>query len=343
MADEKNTKNRQIVGAVFMVNPSTIDRFDDQPRTHFDEDALLLLGQSMKEDGQREPCTITPNYNSNSPGKSEKYYLVDGERRWRAATLMGLKLKVIVSSVQDRKSHYFQSAIANTHRESFSVVEEAEVVRRFREEYELSWKQIAVHLGKDLVTLRKRYDLSHLHPDLLALLGPPRPQDQRLSIGIGSELSFLPCDEQLEIAKLVKGQPYAVAREIIRQYVKVVEEQGVVVRKNKAGRKRRPSDDAGMFQVRMKRILADIQFIRNLRNDSLTQFLSRQPLEDNAVMMSRLGQIAVGFQELRNKIEGAMPLDLRRRLPKPIGQDPAKPPSSTRGNGKKLTKDGIPV
>ena len=78
------------------IEVSKIEPEQDQPRKHFDEQSLDQLSVSIKEHGVLQPLIVTPS------NKSDKYTIIAGERRWRAAKKAGLKnVPVIIRSAKE--------------------------------------------------------------------------------------------------------------------------------------------------------------------------------------------------------------------------------------------------
>jgi ParB family chromosome partitioning protein len=91
-----------------------------QPRRTFDRDALLGLGSSMKESGQVHPLIVDDAGNGT-------YIVVDGERRWRAAELVGItELMAIIRQLGEQNAdtrHLIEALVTSTQREELSPVE----------------------------------------------------------------------------------------------------------------------------------------------------------------------------------------------------------------------------
>lgn len=103
-------------GKELHIPPHLIDRFDGQPREHFDEEDLTALGKSMKAIGQLIPIQVKQ--------KGDRYQLVEGERRWRAAKAFGIPyLRATLEEVRNRDHHYVLSCVANVGREGYTPQE----------------------------------------------------------------------------------------------------------------------------------------------------------------------------------------------------------------------------
>jgi ParB family chromosome partitioning protein len=130
-------------------NEVEIDRLTPsrfQPRRDFSEASLAELVQSIREQGIVQPIVVVP--------RGEKYEIVAGERRWRAARLAGVERVPI--AVRDRSSDrdVLEAALVeNLQREDLNVLEAAEAYTRLIQEFSLTQDQIAQRVGKDRTTV----------------------------------------------------------------------------------------------------------------------------------------------------------------------------------------------
>lgn len=112
----------------------------NQPRKRFDYDELENLAQSIRENGILQPITVRKR-------EDKKYELVSGERRLRAARLVGMvKIPSIVINIDDKNSAMF-SIIENLQRQSLDFFEEAEAIEKLIGEYAMSREEVARKLG----------------------------------------------------------------------------------------------------------------------------------------------------------------------------------------------------
>lgn len=112
----------------------------DQPRRHFDEEALAELTESVREHGVIQPIIVIR--------KGEGYQIVAGERRFRAATNAGLKtIPSIIRSLTDQNKLEL-SLIENLQRRDLNVIETATAYAKLREQFNLSNEQIGERVHK---------------------------------------------------------------------------------------------------------------------------------------------------------------------------------------------------
>lgn len=112
----------------------------DQPRHHFDQEALTELAQSVKEHGIIQPIIVIK--------KGEGYQIVAGERRYRAAVEAGLeKVPAIIRSLSDQNKLEL-SLIENIQRRDLSVIETATAYAKLRNQFNLTNEQIGERVNK---------------------------------------------------------------------------------------------------------------------------------------------------------------------------------------------------
>jgi ParB family chromosome partitioning protein len=112
----------------------------DQPRRHFDEDALLSLKESIEAHGIVQPILVRHQGNG--------YIIIAGERRWRAARMAGLKrVPVIIREVDDLSIAQL-SLIENIQREDLNDIEEAMAYEQLMAHYGLTQEDLSKAVGK---------------------------------------------------------------------------------------------------------------------------------------------------------------------------------------------------
>ena len=122
------------------INIENIEPCSFQPRTEFNQEALETLAQSIKEKGILQPLLLRK--------KGEKYEIIAGERRWRAAKLAGLEsVPAVIKNLTDSETLEI-ALIENLQRENLSAIEEAEGLNRLMSEYEYTQEVIAKVIGK---------------------------------------------------------------------------------------------------------------------------------------------------------------------------------------------------
>ena len=136
----------------------------DQPRTRFEQAALDELTASVREHGILQPVLIRPIEDTN------RYQLVAGERRWRAATAAGLATIPALIEELDDDTALEIAIIENLQREDLSPLEEAVMYDRMVKEHGYSIRRLAQKLGKDKGYLENRLRLADAPPEIQQLV-----------------------------------------------------------------------------------------------------------------------------------------------------------------------------
>lgn len=118
-----------------------------QPRTHFDEESLQELAQSISEKGIIQPLVVTA-------GEGSTYELIAGERRLRASKIVGLsQVPVVLLDIDDEDSLLELALIENVQRTDLNPVEEAEAYRKLIDKFGYTQEQAANRVGKNRSTV----------------------------------------------------------------------------------------------------------------------------------------------------------------------------------------------
>src|SRR5207253_975607 len=156
-----------------------------QPRTKFHEQALDELARSIKTSGIIQPLVVRPIGN--------KFQLIAGERRWRAAQRAGLtKVSSIVKQVPDELA-LEMTLVENIQREDLNAMEAARAFERLMDEFHLTQEAVAERTGKDRATVANAIRLLKLEPKVQEWI-----EEGKLSAGHGRALLAVP-DAQLRM------------------------------------------------------------------------------------------------------------------------------------------------
>lgn len=146
---------------------SEIEPNKDQPRIHFDEEALQELADSIEKHGLLQPIVVRPMIGGT-------YQIVAGERRWRACRMAGLTtVPVIIKSLDDKETMEL-ALIENLQRMDLNPVEESKGYVRLIKEFGLTQDEVAERVGKSRSAVTNALRLLNLPDDMLIALAEGR-------------------------------------------------------------------------------------------------------------------------------------------------------------------------
>jgi ParB family chromosome partitioning protein len=178
-----------------------------QPRKDMNPDKLQELADSIKAQGIIQPIVVRMI-------ALERYEIVAGERRWRAAQLAGLQeVPVVVKEIDDRTAMAI-ALIENIQREDLNPLEEAEALRRLLDEFEMTHQQVADAVGKSRATVTNLLRLIDLHPEVKKLL-----ISRQLEMGHARALLSLDGPKQLAAANKIakEGLTVRAAERLVKE------------------------------------------------------------------------------------------------------------------------------
>lgn len=149
---------RELAAGPQQVDIDLIEPSPYQPRTRFREEALEELARSIQSSGIIQPLVVRPIGN--------RFQLIAGERRWRAAQRAGLqKVSVIVRQVPDELA-LEMTLVENIQREDLNPMEAARAFERLMDEFQLTQESVAERTGKDRATVANAIRLLKLEPTI---------------------------------------------------------------------------------------------------------------------------------------------------------------------------------
>ena len=163
----------------------------DQPRKTFDESSLKELAQSIKKHGVIQPLVLTPY--------KDKYRIVAGERRFRAAQIAGSQNVPAVIRNHEELEEIEIALVENVQRVDLSPLEQAVSIVRLRDQFSLTTKDIAQKLGKAETTISNIIRLLNLPKEAIEAL-----QKNEISEGHARAILSLKTDEKEQKVLLSK-------------------------------------------------------------------------------------------------------------------------------------------
>ena len=188
---EVSKDNKNVLDKVVELNMAEVEPMLNQPRKVFDKNKLEELADSVKEHGVIQPILVVKN--------EDGYNIVAGERRWRAAKMVGLKtIPAIVKDYTDTKKKQV-ALIENIQREDLNIMEVATALKELMDMESYNVTDVAKVTGKSQSTVSNIVRLLKLAPDVQQLV-----LDGKLVEGQARALLAIDdVDEQVKVAKKI--------------------------------------------------------------------------------------------------------------------------------------------
>ena len=183
--EKEDKKQEENVSRETLVKITQIEPNREQPRKNFDQESMEELADSMKEYGVIQPLLVKKT-------GEDRYQIIAGERRWRAAKIAGLKEVPVIVREYDRQQSIEIALIENVQRADLNPIEEAMAYAQLMEEFGMKQEEIASRVSKNRTTIANSLRLLKL-PETVrnylitgelssgharAILGLPEPEQQ---------------------------------------------------------------------------------------------------------------------------------------------------------------------
>ena len=192
--EKEDTANEN---GISLLKLSLIDPKSDQPRKHFDKNALEELADSIAQNGLLQPILVR-EYGLG------RYQIIAGERRFRASKIAGLtEIPAIILDKDDRKAAEI-ALIENIQREDLNPIEEAMAFKALSEEYQLTQEELSIKVGKSRSAIANSTRLLDLPEEVLTLVasGELSAGHGRTLLGLKNRENMLPLAEKVIVADL---------------------------------------------------------------------------------------------------------------------------------------------
>lgn len=201
---------------------SQIEPKADQPRKHFDEEALLELSDSIKAHGLLQPIIVRES-------SAGYYQIIAGERRWRATKLAGLTEIPAIVMQADALEAAEIAIIENIQREDLNAYEEASAYRALMDQYDLTQEEVAEKVGKSRSAVANTMRLLELPDDVLEMLktGDISAGHARALLGLKNKDIIVDTAEQILVRSLSVRDTEALVKKLNKEFEKgeVVKEE----------------------------------------------------------------------------------------------------------------------
>jgi ParB family chromosome partitioning protein len=216
-----------------------LQRGQYQPRVDMRQDTLENLARSIKAQGVVQPIVVRP---VSGKGSEQRYEIIAGERRWRAAQLAGLdSVPAVVREIPD-ESAIAMALIENIQRENLNPLEEARALDRLIREFDLTHGEAAEAVGRSRASVSNLLRLQELADKVKPLL-----EDRQLEMGHARAL--------LGISDAT--QQYDAARQVVKKGLSVRETERLVKRMVGGGG-RKPAKPAAAKSPDIRRLEMEV-------------------------------------------------------------------------------------
>ena len=241
-----------------------------QPRTYFAEESIAELSDSIKAQGMIQPIILRPI-------ADDRYEIIAGERRWRAAQLAGLeKVPAVIRTVDD-ESALAMSLIENIQREDLNPLEEATALQRLIDEFQFTHQEVADAVGKSRSAVTNTLRLTHLAAPVAEMLVAGD-----LEMGHARALLTLVTTDQVEVARQV------VARGLnVRQTEELVRNAGKTA-PTSSGKPHQDADTRRLEQNLGQTLGQPVQ-IKHTRKGAGKMVISYSSLDELDGILSKMG------------------------------------------------------
>ena len=180
-----------------------------QPRRHFDKARLDELAQSIRDHGLIEPIVVRKK------GSGDRYEIVAGERRWRAAQRAGLSEVLVVVRDVTPKEAFELALIENIQREDLNAVEFAEALSLLMDEHDYTQEAVAERIGKDRSTIANALRLLKLPEAVRAMVlsGKLSEGHARALLGAPDAATMIDLAERVQRGRMSVRQAEQLVRE----------------------------------------------------------------------------------------------------------------------------------
>lgn len=162
VSEQVKKKEEKNVSRETLIRVSEIEPNREQPRKNFNEDALQELAESIKLYGILQPLLLQK--------KDNRYEIIAGERRWRAARIAGLKeVPAIIKEYSSREVIEI-ALIENIQREDLNPIEEAQAYQQLIKDYNLKQDELAERVAKSRTAITNSIRLLKLAPKVQEML-----------------------------------------------------------------------------------------------------------------------------------------------------------------------------
>lgn len=258
--------SQAVSAGILVVNVREIDNNALQPRKQFDEQSLNELADSIRIHGIVQPLIVKK--------KNNRYMIIAGERRFRAARIAGLsEVPVLVADYDEAQIHEV-SLIENIQRENLNPIEEAAAIRFLMKQHDMTQEEVSSRLGKSRPAIANTLRLLQLPEPVIDLL-----KSGMLSAGHGRALAGLTDNAVIEkLAKECVEKEYSVRA--LEEKIKLMSEKKKPEKNAKKEKPTRSAELASLEESFREALGTRVSLAgNNSRGKIVIEYYSREDLE----------------------------------------------------------------
>ena len=283
-----------------MIETEHITPNPHQPRRDFDEESLRELASSIREFGILQPLVVSKIEKEIETGTVVEYQLIAGERRWRAAKILGLeRVPAIIKSVNLERERLEMAVIENVQRADLNPIEAARAYARLQDEFGLTQREVAARLGKSREVIA----------NTVRLLNLPSQIQEALTKGHINE-----SQGRLLLAVVDLAQQQTLFDDLLKNNLSVRELKSRIQRLNDSSKEKSTEEESGAATA----IDPETQALQR----QLEEFLGTKVKLEKSGPTGRLTIIFYSPEELRGIVQKLL---VEKRIPDPA--PPVKPDS----------------
>ena len=224
-----------------MIPVEHLQRGQYQPRVDMRQDSLEELANSIQAQGIVQPIVARPVASGNN--KTQRYEIIAGERRWRAAQMAGLhEIPTIIRDIPD-ESAIAMALIENIQRENLNPIEESRALDRLIREFDLTHAEAAEAVGRSRAAVSNLLRLQELSEKVLPML-----EDRQLEMGHARAL----------LAISNANQQYDAARQVVKNGMSVRDTERLVRRMQDNSGKKKTAKTASQGNADIRRLEVEV-------------------------------------------------------------------------------------
>jgi ParB family chromosome partitioning protein len=297
---EALSAQKKVAGVLMEIPLGEIRPFKNQPRKHFNQDALNDLARSIAAEGQNIRGAVM-----RISDPVHGYELIYGERRWQACAIAKVPFyRAEVFDTMSPKDQYAMSVLENFARQDCTLIESANAVENMGREFfgeSPEWGDrvaatLAEKFGRSSTWIYQTRSLLKLHPDIQARMDPGTPKKDRVTFQLGVSLAKYPHARQLKFLRDIAKKGYSQKRALA--HVRL-DTSATATGKGR----NRPYENYGVIQRFLARIGESAEIIMDMNVRQFEAMFLSRPASDLRNLIKMVGDREQQLSTIRQTLE----------------------------------------